>query len=396
MSLPIALRYRPQRFSDLVGNDFIRTILLNSIIKDKVRHAYFFSGTRGSGKTTTARIFAKAINCTNNQNGEPCNACPSCLSISQEKSIDVLEIDAASENSVQSIRDLTNSIQYAPAYSKRKVIILDESHMLTQAASNALLKTLEEPPAHVVFLFCTTDPQKVLETIKSRTMMFQFQRLQVSDISDRLKWVCLQEGFSFEEEALNLISFSVNGGMRDALTLLDQASLFDSSISINSVKNLVGFVSYSELLEFFVSIDDTQLSIEWIKEVLLKNSPSEVVNSILRFLENLIYVQTSVKTVSLSESLVSELKLLSSRISLSKLTEFMAICHKSLKLIKSIQVYDSSIFVLEMYLGFYKVLKGEAQVSQYNGSLVSLFLGETQKSFTDLAKEHFNFTEVRI
>ncbi|MBX4215880.1 DNA polymerase III subunit gamma/tau, partial [Candidatus Parcubacteria bacterium] len=196
MSKVLALRYRPRRFADIVGNAFTTRILQNSIITNNLKSAYFLAGGKGSGKTSTARIFAKALNCTGRQeqSPEPCQSCLSCLEVDREVLMgDVMEIDAASNNSVASIRSLITQVQYPPISGKHKVVILDECHMLSAAAAAALLKTLEEPPPHVVFIFCTTDPQRVLDTIRSRALYFEFTRLSTSDISSRLVFIAQQE-----------------------------------------------------------------------------------------------------------------------------------------------------------------------------------------------------------
>ena len=391
---PLTLRYRPQQFKDLVGNDMIRTILINSIKDSKIRTAYFFCGGRGSGKTTSARIFAKALNCLHPQEGEPCNECESCRLINQGKSFDVIEIDAASENSVQSIRELSNSIQYAPINSKRKVVILDEVHCLTVQASNALLKTLEEPPAHVVFIFCTTDPQKVLETIKSRTMMFQFQRLQTQEISSRLKWICEKESISFSTEALDMISFSVNGGMRDAITLLDQAAIFSGSVDVDTVKSIIGFVSYAEVIEFFSTIEAPELCLKWISNILKKNAPAEVINSILRFLENMILVQNSVVSPNMSKDILDQQKILSTKFDYRKLSAFLATCFRTLKMLKQNQVYDSSIFLIDLYLSFYSIVTGNARTEASDSSLLDIFRGVSslkKETTEDILSKFFSF-----
>lgn len=391
---PLSLRYRPQTFSDLVGNDTIRTILLNSITQDKIRTGYFLTGGRGSGKTTAARIFAKAINCLNPQNGEPCNDCESCKLINAERSLDVIEIDAASENSVQSIRDLINSIQYAPINAKRKVVILDEVHCLTVQASNALLKTLEEPPPHVVFLFCTTDPQKVLETIKSRTMMFQFQRLQTNEIKNRLIHVCELEGISYEESALSLIAFSVNGGMRDAITLLDQASILSNNVSFDVIKSLVGYVSYTEVIQFLSTIEDPEISLNNLLALTRKNSAEDIVNSLLRFLESLVFVQNSVIPENTTRDILDEQKVLSTKFDIYAINKMLSICFKTLRDIKQNNVYDSNLFLTDLYLSFYCALKGERRTDQLDASLLDIFRGANQRvadSTKDILKEFFQF-----
>lgn len=392
-ALPLTLKYRPQQFKDLVGNEMTTTILLNSIKNDKVRFAYFFAGGRGSGKTTSARIFAKAINCEHPIDGEPCNECESCRLINEGKSLDVIEIDAASENSVQAIRELSNSIQYAPINSKHKVVILDEVHCLTVQASNALLKTLEEPPSYVVFIFCTTDPQKVLETIKSRTMMFQFQRLQTQEISDRLKYICTQENLPYDEEALNLISFSVNGGMRDAITLLDQASIFSGRVDTETVKKIVGFVSYKEVIEFFSHLEEPQVALKWVSDILRTNSPLDVINAILSFIENMLLVQNSVISSTLTQDIIDQQKVLSTKFDYRKLSAFLAQCFKTIKLLKQNQVYDSTIFLIDLYLSFRAIATGEKRSSDSDASLLDIFRGVSniQETTEDLIKKFFDY-----
>lgn len=394
---PLALQYRPQRFADLVGNEIIRTILTNSIRNDKVRTAYGFFGGRGSGKTTSARIFAKALNCTNPENGEPCNKCESCRLISEDKSLDVIEIDAASENSVQSIRELINSLHYLPTNSKRKVVILDEVHCLTVQASNALLKTLEEPPAHVVFIFCTTDPQKVLETIKSRMMMFQFQRLHTSEIKGRLSYICESEGIPYEPEALELISFSVNGGMRDAITLLDQASIYSDKVDFATVKSIIGYVSYSDIIEFISNIEDPEVSLTQLTTLMRKNSPFEIVNSILRFLQDMLFIQNSVILPEMSKDLIAESKVLSTRFSITTLHKLIANCFKTLSILKSSNVFDSSIFMTDLYLSMYSSITGKERTNQLDASLLDLFRGTetTNKDLKDMVSTYFKFTHMK-
>jgi len=202
----LALKYRPRTWDELIGNSMYIEMLKNTVIREEVKNAYFFSGVRGSGKTTTVRIFAKALQCENQQEGNPCNECDSCSSIDADANMDVLEIDAASENKVESIRELIRSLSFAPVGSKYKVIILDECHQLSNAASNALLKTLEEPPEYVVFMFCTTDPDKVIDTIISRCLRFDFRRLATADIEERLVIICTKEALTFEKEALKIVA----------------------------------------------------------------------------------------------------------------------------------------------------------------------------------------------
>src|SRR5882724_2212983 len=220
-------KHRPQTFGELVGQDAVSTALRNAVREDRVGHAYLFSGPRGTGKTTTARLLAKALNCTGPREelppGEPCNSCPSCVEITAGTSMDVLEIDAASNNKVEEMRSLLERVAYRSAGGARKVYIIDEVHMLTPGASAALLKTLEEPPEHVIFVLATTDPQKVLATIRSRTQHFEFSLLPADVLARHLADIAAREGVEADPEALATIARRAGGSARDALSLLDQA-----------------------------------------------------------------------------------------------------------------------------------------------------------------------------
>lgn len=222
-------QWRPQRFADVVGQEHVIRTLRNALAADRLAHAYLFSGPRGTGKTTAAKLLAKAVNCPNATDGEPCNACASCEQITEGRSVDVLEIDAASNRGIDEIRDLREKSRYAPAAARRKVYIIDEVHMLTNEAFNALLKTLEEPPGHVLFILATTDPQKVPLTILSRCQRFDFHRFAEQQITDRLRLVAADRGVTIEETGLSAIARAAEGGMRDALSLLDQVMAFSGT-----------------------------------------------------------------------------------------------------------------------------------------------------------------------
>ncbi len=220
----IPRKYRPQRFSDIVGQEAIVTTLKNAILLKRLAHAYLFSGSKGTGKTTLARLFAKALNCRQlTADGEPCNACPSCLEIAAGHSLDVLEIDGASNRGIDDIRQINETIGYAPASGKYKIYIIDEVHMLTKEAFNALLKTLEEPPAHVKFFFATTEPHKVLPTIISRCQRFDLNRIPEEAMLHKLSWIARDLQVDIENKALQLIIERAEGSLRDAESLLDQA-----------------------------------------------------------------------------------------------------------------------------------------------------------------------------
>jgi DNA polymerase III subunit gamma/tau len=219
----IARKWRPQTFADLVGQEHVTETLANAIKKDRVVHAYIFSGARGVGKTTAARILAKALNCVNGPTAEPCGVCDSCKEIAAGSSLDVIEIDAASNRGIDQIRELREMVRYAPAASRSKVVILDEAHMLTGEASNALLKTLEEPPERMIFVMATTQPEDLEDTIRSRSQHFHFRALTFNEITDRLKYIATKENLKIEDGALAVIARMAEGSMRDALSLLEQA-----------------------------------------------------------------------------------------------------------------------------------------------------------------------------
>ncbi len=220
--LVLARKYRPQRFEEVVGQTHVTRTLSHAISADRVAHALLFSGPRGTGKTTVARILAKALNCRQGPTPTPCNECPSCNSITDSHAVDVFEIDGASNNSVDQIRELRENVKYMPAQSRFKIYIIDEVHMLSLSAFNALLKTLEEPPAHVMFMFATTEPHKIPITILSRCQRHDFRRIETGAVTGHLKEICRQEQVDFDEEALWLIAREAGGSMRDALSLLDQ------------------------------------------------------------------------------------------------------------------------------------------------------------------------------
>lgn len=244
----LALEYRPRIFADVIGQEHVVGTLKNAIAANRVANAYLFIGPRGIGKTTLSRIFAKALNCTSPSNGEPCGRCVNCQEIDQGRNLDVMELDAASHNSVDDVKPIIESSQFKPVNSKYKIYIVDECHMLSKAAWNALLKTLEEPPEHVKFIFATTEGDKVLATIISRCQRFDLRRIQTKDIFSRLLHVCKSEGINAAEDALMAIARGAEGGMRDALSSLDQLVSFrGNEITEEDALGVFGLVSRSEL-----------------------------------------------------------------------------------------------------------------------------------------------------
>src|SRR6266511_4844585 len=222
----IARKYRPQRFSDVVGQEHVTQTLTNALAQNRIAHAYLFCGPRGTGKTTIARIFAKCLNCTGGPQVDFDETDPRCVEIAEGRALDVIEIDGASNRGIEEIRELRDTVKYAPATSKFKIYIIDEVHMLTKEAFNALLKTLEEPPAHVKFMFATTEPEKVLPTILSRCQRFDLRRIPASLITEHLKFIAKQEKVTIDAEALHAIARGADGGLRDAESALDQLISF--------------------------------------------------------------------------------------------------------------------------------------------------------------------------
>jgi len=251
----IARKWRPQTFADLVGQAHVTETLQNAIRNNRVAHAYIFSGARGVGKTTAARILAKALNCVNGPTSEPCGVCDSCKEIAAGTSLDVIEIDAASNRGIDQIRELREMVRYAPAASRSKVVILDEAHMLTGEASNALLKTLEEPPDRVIFVMATTEPENLVDTIRSRSQHFHFRALTFAEISGRLQEIAGKENLNMEPGALAVIARMAEGSLRDALSLLEQARAFcGDTIPDKEVRELLGVVPEDALEELVGAI----------------------------------------------------------------------------------------------------------------------------------------------
>ena len=248
-------KWRPRTFDSVIGQDDITDTLKNAIKRGTISHAFLFAGPRGTGKTSCAKILAKALNCSNLQDGEPCNKCANCLAADKGAMADIMEIDAASNNGVDEIRDIRDKVKYAPTQGKYKVYIIDEVHMLSMGAFNALLKTLEEPPEHVVFILATTELQKVPATIISRTQRYNFKRITQADLEQRMKYILEQEKISYDEKALAVIAQVADGGMRDALSILDQLLSFDKNkVEYDAALEITGFADKEKIEQILLAI----------------------------------------------------------------------------------------------------------------------------------------------
>lgn len=268
--LSLYRKWRPRTFDDLAGQNTVVKTLKNAILTDRIAHAYLFCGPRGTGKTSTAKIFAKTLNCANRVGTELCNQCFSCEQINSGRSVDVIEIDAASNRRIDEIRDLREKVKFSPSEGEYKVYIIDEVHMLTKEAFNALLKTLEEPPANVVFILATTEPHKILPTIISRCQRFDFGLLHVRDLKERLRYICEQEGIEMDDHALSLIARTAEGGMRDAISALDQAIAFGGDrVTVEDVNTILGKVEQRLLAEIVevMAIHDARRALQLVNEI---------------------------------------------------------------------------------------------------------------------------------
>ena len=263
-------KYRPQVFEDVVGQEHIERTLKNAIDQGKVSHAYLFCGPRGTGKTTTARLLAKALLCEHGPTSSPDGTCQSCVDIAEGQHPDVYELDAASRTGVENVREeIIGRVNFAPSRGSKKVYIIDEVHMLSTAAFNALLKTLEEPPSHVVFVLCTTDPQKVPATIHSRCQRFDFHRLGTGEMVDRLRVICMAEEAEFEEDALELVAHRADGGMRNALTTLEQLITFGGGkVTVEGARDLLGSLASTDMARIMDAVGrrDVAACFAWVAE----------------------------------------------------------------------------------------------------------------------------------
>ena len=308
----LSLKYRPQSFLDVIGQDHVTQTLINAFKKNRVGQGYIFTGPRGVGKTTTARILAKGLNCKNSKNGNPCNKCNICDEITEYRNLDVLEIDGASNRGIEEIRNLRELIKFSPMNSLYKIFIIDEVHMLTNQAFNALLRTLEEPPAHGKFIMCTTDIHKVPDTIISRCQRFDFNRISINDIKESVNSILSKEKINSDLESVEAIAVKSEGSMRDALSILDQIIAFsDNKINYKDVEKILGLVSSELYFRLTNSINDknSDLLLETLTEIRNGGIPiDDVVKGLNVHIRNLMYASLNdgVKALEMSDDLKKE------------------------------------------------------------------------------------------
>ncbi len=322
----LARKWRPRSFGDLVGQEAASKTLKNALASGKIAHAYLFSGARGVGKTSCARILAKALNCEQRNDSEPCGECQNCKAISDGASVDVFEIDGASNNSVEAIRELRETVKYAPAGGRYKIYIIDEVHMLSTSAFNALLKTLEEPPPHVVFIFATTEPKKIPATILSRCQHHSFRRITKAGIMEQVRKISDTENIKIQDAAVEMISKAADGSMRDALTLLDQAYSFSDEIDLKELQSLLGLPESEIISNLSDSIikGDISGTLSIVKELTDRGSDlRQLTKELVEQFRNIAVVKITRDAGDLlefSDEEVQKLKALSSDISIEQLT----------------------------------------------------------------------------
>ena len=343
--IPLYRKYRPQKIEQIVGQEHIKKALANSIQMDRISHAYLFTGPRGTGKTSTARIFAKSLNCVNGPTISPCNECENCKNITNSIPIDVIEIDAASNRSVNDADEIIQKVALQPVQSRYKIYIIDEVHMLTNQAFNALLKTLEEPPKNVIFILATTEVHKVLDTIKSRCQRFDFKRITTDDIVKHLRYIADSEGINITDDALLYIAQNSAGGMRDSIALLDQLSVLNSSdnpISVDDINSLLGRLSFVSLTSLFSAITSSNQNdaLKILNDIYNQgNEPSQILSNLLEYFRNALILKTvgdkvSSMVVQLNQEQVKQLSEILPKIETHQLISLIDKCANYIKELK--------------------------------------------------------------
>ena len=353
--IPLYRKYRPQKLEEVVGQEHIKKALKNAIELNKISHAYLFTGPRGTGKTSTARIFAKSLNCKEGPTINPCGVCENCVDITNSTPMDVIEIDAASNRKVEDAQNILEKVMYAPVNSRYKIYIIDEVHMLSTTAFNALLKTLEEPPKNVIFILATTEVHKVLDTIKSRCQRFDFKRITTDDIVKHLRYIADNEKINISDDALFTIAKNSAGGMRDSIALLDQLSVLDDeeAISTDDINNLLGRLSFDTLNSLADKIVNSkpQEAIEELENIYNSgNEPVQILTNLMDYLKNLLIVKNCRKEIAfgLTQANDAQVKALSSQSENVETHQIVFLIDKCADYIKELKLTNNPRLWLEV------------------------------------------------
>lgn len=353
--IPLYRKYRPQKLEEVVGQEHIKKALKNAIELNKISHAYLFTGPRGTGKTSTARIFAKSLNCKEGPTIAPCGVCENCIDITNSTPMDVIEIDAASNRKVEDAQNILEKVMYAPVNSRYKIYIIDEVHMLSTTAFNALLKTLEEPPKNVIFILATTEVHKVLDTIKSRCQRFDFKRITTDDIVKHLRYISDKEKINITDDALFTIAKNSAGGMRDSIALLDQLSVLDGeeAISTDDINNLLGRLSFDTLNSLADKIVNSkpQEAIEDLEKIYNSgNEPVQILTNLMDYLKNLLIVKNCRKEIvfELTQANDAQISALNSQAELVETHQIVFLIDKCSDYIKELKLTNNPRLWLEV------------------------------------------------
>ena len=353
--IPLYRKYRPQKLEEVVGQEHIKKALRNAIELNKISHAYLFTGPRGTGKTSTARIFAKSLNCKEGPTINPCGVCENCIDITNSTPMDVIEIDAASNRKVEDAQNILEKVMYAPVNSRYKIYIIDEVHMLSTTAFNALLKTLEEPPKNVIFILATTEVHKVLDTIKSRCQRFDFKRITTDDIVKHLRYIADNEKINITDDALFTIAKNSAGGMRDSIALLDQLSVLDGeeAISTDDINNLLGRLSFDTLNSLADKIvkSDPQGAIEDLEKIYNSgNEPVQILTNLMDYLKNLLIIKNCRKEIvfELTQANEAQVEALTKQIENLETHQIVFLIDKCSEYIKELKLTNNPRLWLEV------------------------------------------------
>ena len=384
--IPLYRKYRPQTIEQIVGQEHIKKALANAIQMDRISHAYLFTGPRGTGKTSTARIFAKSLNCEKGPTVSPCNSCENCKNITNSIPIDVIEIDAASNRSVSDADDIIQKVALAPVQSRYKIYIIDEVHMLTNQAFNALLKTLEEPPKNVIFILATTEVHKVLDTIKSRCQRFDFKRITTDDISKHLRYIADEEKINITEDALFYIAQNSAGGMRDSIALLDQLSILNSSkdaITVDDINNLLGRLSFVSLTDLFSAITsyEQNSALDILNNIYNSgNEPVQILSNLLEYLRNALILLSAQNVDNTVIQLNDEQKnVLKDKLQNVEVHQLVSLINKCAEYIKELKLTANPKLWLDVAILDMSNLTQNTKLEELQARLSAIESGDVQK-----------------